>query len=572
MENLSDLLTKSFGKVVGLDTKRITIDIELEEDLNLLKINDIVLLNGRNADERLVGIITKVIKKYLDDEVEDFSENNISISNNLAVITIVGTHYQTYKGKPNIFRRSINTYPEINSKVYIAGHEELRIIMNSLNDSQSKNPLKIGRFASNEEVYAILNGNRFFQRHAVIVGSTGSGKSYAVANILEKINNLKYGNAIVFDLHGEYNELSYAEHIRVASEKDGIRIPLWFFNYDEIHSFFIESNEGSSSNQRATVTEFILDSKKKFINTHNTDFTNEIVTVDTPIPFSSHELKNYLKSKDIEEIDTGESYKTGEKTGQPKTRQGANFGKLTNLINRLQTKIDDKKYAFVFDDDELNDIDYLKYFAHRLFNNEKSRIKVIDLSEVPSDILPIIIGIVTRFINDIQFWMTPEKNQTRLPIVLVCDEAHIYMMNDTTKMKSVERKSLEIFESIAKEGRKYGVGMLIVSQRPSELNSTIISQCNNLISLKITNERDKSAVANMLTDSLEGIVNLLPNLDIGECIVVGDAIMLPSKILLDEPIEKPKSATISFWDKWEKNESTVFDVDGAIKNLINQHR
>lgn len=215
---------------------------------------------------------------------------------------------------------------------------------------------------------------------------------------------------------------------------------------------------------------------------------------------------------------------------------------------------------------------YLNTIVHTLLDNQTNRIKVIDLSEVPSDILPIIIGIVTRLINDVQFWMTPTDEETRQPITLICDEAHIYMSSDTSKMKSADKKSLEIFESIAKEGRKYGIGLVIISQRPSELNNTIISQCNNIISLKVTNDRDKSAVANMLTDSLVGLVDLLPNLDVGECIVVGDAIMLPSKILLDEPHEKPRSTTVAFWDKWTNNEKTVFDIDGAIKSMINQYR
>ena len=234
--------------------------------------------------------------------------------------------------------------------------------------------------------------------------------------------------------------------------------------------------------------------------------------------------------------------------------------------------MDDKKYGFVFNEDATKEVDYLNQFAERIMGNDKYRIKVIDLSEVPSDMLAIIIGIVTRIIYDIQFWITPSKDEVRHPLVLVCDEAHIYMSNDMSKMKAVEKKSLEIFEKIAKEGRKYGIGLLIVSQRPAELNTTIMSQCNNIVSLKVTNDRDKSAVAAMLTDSLVGIVEMLPNLDVGECVVVGDAIMLPSKIILDKPKEKPKSATIDFWDRWYDGKQTVFDIDVATKNLIKQSR
>ena len=234
--------------------------------------------------------------------------------------------------------------------------------------------------------------------------------------------------------------------------------------------------------------------------------------------------------------------------------------------------MDDRKYGFVFNENDTNKAEYLNEFAAKIMGNDTHRIKVIDLSEVPSDMLAIVIGIVTRLIYDIQFWMTPAKGEVRHPLVLVCDEAHIYMSNDMSKMKAVEKKSLEIFEKIAKEGRKYGLGLLIVSQRPAELNTTIMSQCNNIISLKVTNDRDKSAVAAMLTDSLVGIVEMLPNLDVGECVAVGDAIMLPSKIVLDVPEEKPKSATIDFWDRWLDGEKTVFDIDAATLNLIKQSR
>ena len=279
-----------------------------------------------------------------------------------------------------------------------------------------------------------------------------------------------------------------------------------------------------------------------------------------------------MENQNILEVETGEVYKTGDNKGQAKTKKGQYYDKLTNLITRLRTKMDDKKYGFVFNEDATKEVDYLNQFAERIMGNDKYRIKVIDLSEVPSDMLAIIIGIVTRIIYDIQFWITPAKDEVRHPLVLVCDEAHIYMSNDMTKMKAVEKKSLEIFEKIAKEGRKYGIGLLIVSQRPAELNTTIMSQCNNIVSLKVTNDRDKSAVAAMLTDSLVGIVEMLPNLDVGECVVVGDAIMLPSKIILDKPKEKPKSATIDFWDRWYDGKQTVFDIDVATKNLIKQSR
>lgn len=573
--NINEYLidTNCIGIVENVDTRKVVVQVENESVLNTLKINDIVVLGGSNSDEKLIGILTKVTKKKIDfDETEQ--DEGIVYSSDYCIINLVGSFYNKYGVvNENKFKRAINTYPEINSKVYQANEATMKMIMNAISGKETEyKSLEIGHFASNRDVSAVLDGNRFFQRHACIVGSTGSGKSYTVASILEKTNELPYANMIVFDLHGEYNELSYADQIKICDEPEGLHIPLWFFNYEEIHSLFVESSEGTSTNQRAAVINYILRAKKEYINNNMSEVSEEIVTADTPIPFSAEELIEYLENQNILEVETGEIYKTGENKGQAKTKKGQYYDKLTNLITRLRTKMDDKKYGFVFNEKDTINADYLNQFAKRIMGNTKYRIKVIDLSEVPSDMLAIIIGIVTRIIYDIQFWITPSKDEVRHPLVLACDEAHIYMSNDTSKMKAVEKKSLEIFEKIAKEGRKYGIGLLIISQRPAELNTTIMSQCNNIVSLKITNDRDKTAVAAMLTDSLVGIVEMLPNLDVGECVVVGDAIMLPSKIILDKPKEKPKSATIDFWDRWYDGEQTVFDIDKATLNLIKQSR
>lgn len=502
--------------------------------------------------------------------MEDLS---IDYSFNFCNVTLVGTFYNIISPqKHNVFKRAVNTYPEINSTVYLADGDALSIIMNSLDsDIASEKKLKIGKYASNDSVEAILDGNKFFQRHAGIVGSTGSGKSFTVANILEKANNLEHANLIVFDLHGEYNELSYAKQIKIGDSSDGLHIPLWFFNYEEIHSLFIESSEGTASNQRAVAVQYILENKKDYIKENLKSLSADIITADTPIPFSAVGFKNYLEEENIKEISTGELFKTGDKKGQEKTKQGQYYGKLTNLITRLQTKIDDNKYAFVFNEGETSKSEYLNKFISEIMDNQH-HIKVIDLSEVPSDILSIVIGIITRLVYEVQFWMTPGKQETRHPLTFICDEAHLYMPKDTTKLKSIEKKSLDIFEKISKEGRKYGVSLVVVSQRPAELNTTIMSQCNNIISLKVINDRDKSAVSTMLTDSLVGLVETLPNLDVGECIVIGDSIKLPTKILLDKPKEEPKSTTIDFWDRWNDNKGTVFNIESAIKNMICQSR
>lgn len=238
----------------------------------------------------------------------------------------------------------------------------------------------------------------------------------------------------MYDLHGEYNELSYADQIKISDGTGGLHIPLWFFNYEEIHSLFIESSEGTSTNQRAAVIDYILKAKKEYIDSNLKSISSDIVTADTPVPFSAHALRAYLEKQNLKEDGTGEFYKTGDNKGQEKTKRGQYYDKLTNLITRLQTKMDDKKYAFVFNESGTQREEYLKEFADRIMGNiTGKKVKVIDLSEVPSDMLAIVIGLVTRLVYDIQFWMTPGKNQTRHPLAFICDEAHIYMANNMEK-------------------------------------------------------------------------------------------------------------------------------------------
>lgn len=352
METLMDYLEDGIGKVINVDTKKITIEVSEEETLNRLKINDMTIMSGNNADEKLIGIITKVTKKRIDfDKNENEQEEEWNCSANICNVTLVGSFYiKLGIKKRNIFKRSINTYPEINSEVFLAEGEALSIIMNSLDDIDSPvtEKLMIGKYASNREVQAILDGNKFFQRHACIVGSTGSGKSYTIANILEKTAKLPYANIIVYDLHGEYTQLSYAEQIKISDENGGLHIPIWFFNYEEIHSLFIESSEGTSTNQRAAVVDYILKSKKEYIEKNMKELSSDVVTADTPVPFSAHRLKEYLEKEDIREDETGDFYKSGDNKGQPKTKKGQYNGKLTNLIMRLQTKMDDKKIWIYF--------------------------------------------------------------------------------------------------------------------------------------------------------------------------------------------------------------------------------
>jgi hypothetical protein len=176
----------------------------------------------------------------------------------------------------------------------------------------------------------------------------------------------------------------------------------------------------------------------------------------------------------------------------------------------------------------------------------KGGVKIIDLSEVPSDVLPLIVGRLASLVFYIAQWTDRDAQH---PIALLCDEAHLYMQ-DHVDSSGVGEAALQHFERIAKEGRKYGVGLVVISQRPSEVNRTVLSQCNNFVALRLTNVEDQLVIQRLLPDSLGGLAGLLPILDTGEALVVGDACLLPSRIRICEPHYKPDSGTVNFWDEW----------------------
>jgi len=192
---------------------------------------------------------------------------------------------------------------------------------------------------------------------------------------------------------------------------------------------------------------------------------------------------------------------------------------------------------------------------------------VIDFSEVPSEILPVIVGLVARIIFQIQFWTSHDK---RRPLAMVCDEAHLYLPKKENQ-NPIEKRAIEAFEKIAKEGRKYGVALLIASQRPSDVSTTVLSQCNNIIAMRLTNGADQATVKKLMPESLESLLDVLPIMDIGEALVVGDAVLLPSRIKITKPNEKPLSATIDFWSEWQETAEKP-DFERAVENMRKQGR
>ena len=569
----------ALGKVRAVDTRRVSIQVNSDEDLRKARVGQLVALALPGAiEEWLIGLIDRVVKTPILEEPPDPDfESPEEMANaslqresvlNTVRLTLVGTVGLTTDNKPR-FSRSLVQVPEIDGACHVLRDAQLQAFMNLLStEGKTDHSLEIGRYTIDENAAAYLDGNKLFQRHASLLGSTGSGKSWSVAAILEQAAKLPSANLIVFDLHGEYRELSYARHLRIPgpeelgkADNSLLFLPYWLLNAEELQAMFIDRSEFSAHNQVMAFQDTVVAEKKKTLESlTKTDVLNAF-TLDSPIPFSIQDVIAKLKELNEQMI-------PGAKAGTEK--KGPFNGEFDRLIPRLTSKVTDKRYGFLFQAPSAeNGYDAMAGMMKRLmdYSEQKAQIKVIDFSEVPADVLPVIVGLVARIIYQVQFWTDRNK---RKPMALVCDEAHMYISNKEGK-NPVEQRAIENFEKIAKEGRKYGVALLIVSQRPSDVSPTILSQCNNVIALRLTNGDDQATVRKLMPESLEGLMDTLPILDIGEALVVGDAVLLPSRIRIHPPKEKPLSATIDFWDEWAKKPDTP-DFVKAVENMRRQTR
>ncbi len=553
---------KAIGKVQSVDTGTVLITVENEEAINDVQVNQIVTITSTKVNEIIIGLIVKIMRKgVIDDAVDDIMREN---SENILKINLVGTLLQKQGTKKNVFKRTLNTVPCINAECYALEGDALSKFMEVISSS-AENPLKIGKYTISEDSDANLDGNRFFQRHAVIVGGTGSGKSWTVASLLEQASELRSVNGIVFDLHGEYKPLQDLKNtylLKVAGPSDTLSeniifLPYWLLSYDEMASFLLDRSDSNAPNQARILFDSIIKYKKIKLECENRTDVLSNFTIDSPISYQISDVLGALKEKDIEMV-----------SGTRGEKQGPLNGKLTRFIQRLESKKSDKRLNFMFSENEkLQDYNWFLSLAKQLldFGNEKG-LKVIDLSEVPSDVLPLITGLLGRLIFSIQQWMDDGK---RHPIALFCDEAHLYLPNKSES--AVDEKGIKSFERIAKEGRKYGIALVVISQRPSDVNKTILSQCGNFVAMRLTNPEDQNVIQRLFPDNLGDFAETLPILDIGEALIVGDASLLPMRVIINEPTIKPNSATIDFWDEWAK-EKGERGIEAAVEALRKQQK
>lgn len=578
---------ESTGSIIKIKLNSID---EFEQNKNFIKIGKYLAVQEGNLNYILVTILNiKTIEGQKDIEYHIETQP-------------VGSYFQNDE---NIeFKQGSVNIPSPTEPVFIPDNE----IIDKIFAKNKDFTYRMGKLSNNDSIDYYINGNAFFSKHIGVVGSTGSGKSCSVAKIIQQVAGIdnavninkecqKNSHIIIFDIHSEYKNafsLDESENFTLNNlDVEKINIPYWLMNSEELESLFIESNEMNSHNQISQFKRAVILSKEK----HN---PGRKITYDMPVYFDIKEVYNFIynlnceviskidgeygkpKLKDghlIEDIteylDSTYNFVSSSTAAATKASNGPFNGEFERFLTRIETKLNDKRLNFITnpkkdDGTEFKTEDFSIILKQFIGYIDKANISIIDLSGVPFEVLSITVSLVARLIFDFAFHYSKNKHknneQNDIPFMIVCEEAHNYIPKDGGAEYNASRKSIE---RIAKEGRKYGLSLMVVSQRPSEVSETIFSQCNNFVVLRLTNFNDQNCVKRLLPDNNSSLVDCLPTLSSGEALIVGDATTIPAIIKMDLPNPRPKSDNVNFYSEWNKEWIDV-DLTDTIKRWRNE--
>jgi DNA helicase HerA-like ATPase len=441
-----------------------------------------------------------------------------------------------------------------------------------------------GVLAQDPSVRVVVDGDKFFGKHIGVVGSTGSGKSCTVARILQEgiqgspeqaaggiLNN---SHIIIFDLHGEYAPAFPNARVMGVDE---LKLPYWLMNSEELEEMFIESNEQNSHNQVSQFRQAVIENKERHANG-----SKGKISYDSPVYFSLVEVINYLRNLNSEVIGKleGENlpklsdgtlvseraahyftkahdFVAATTSKDAKASNGPFHGEFNRFLMRLEGRQSDRRLDFLLapskSDKSEHKTDDLADLLQRFigYGDDATNVTIIDLSGIPFEVLSVAVSLMTRLVFTFNFHLKKTKkpeDKRELPFLLVYEEAHNYVpQSEGAKYGSVKKA----IERIAKEGRKYGISLMIVSQRPSEISETVFSQCNNFVAMRLTNPTDQRYVARLLPDNLNAIIDSLPSLERQEVILIGDSVSVPSIVRVDDITDRPDSHDIAFHTEWK---------------------
>ncbi|MDD4753810.1 MAG: DUF853 family protein [Desulfitobacteriaceae bacterium] len=587
------------GKIIRVDSS--VVEVEISDDIPSTS----PIIGGKVYKIGQIGTFVKIpVGNIVSYGIVSSVSNTPSKLNESDIKQAIGSRYLTVKliGEKigsDSFEKGIGLYPTINDEVHLVVESDLVDIYGE----SDVGAIAIGKHSSSDDLNVYIDVHKLVLRHAAILGSTGSGKSNTTVAIVKRIIS-EYSNSriVLVDPHGEYaSAFPEAKVFRINDQHNPLYIPFWLMNFDELAYFLVGAKPTDDQRpEYRLLREQIVQYKKEHWQLKAGNVNQDFITADSPIPFNSRKLwyemnwwlnasfsstkkdeqtkedsHNFLKTieggdaRDIgnhEEL-IGAKFKshldTSSNQAPFKSQHNEYYGYEKKLLNRLK----DSRYNFMFHPGDYKDADSAKDL-HDLLNEwigNEERLSILDLSNIPFEVLDITVGLITRFIYDSMFWGRNNSNTGKnRPLLIAYDEAHSYLgKNDDSGYAKTA------VERIFKEGRKFGIGALVISQRPSEISETILAQVGTFVALRLTNSSDQSIVKSLAPDNMNSLIDLLPSLRIGEAIVVGEAIKVPSRIRLPLQNPRPDSADPKLVEKWSAEFSE--DID-CYKNVVTKIR
>jgi uncharacterized protein len=440
-------------------------------------------------------------------------------------------------GKLYRFRRGVTRYPTPGAEVHPVTTADLKQIYSA----EDRPHVEIGTIYPTRDVRASLYVDAMLGKHFALLGSTGTGKSTSAALILHRICELMpQGHIVMIDPHGEYSAAFKGNG--AIFDVSNLQMPYWLMNFEEHCEVFLTSSGSEKQVDADILAKCLLMAKAK------SRLGQEIarLTVDAPIPYLLSDLTNLIQ------LEMGKMDRAGD----------------TAPYLRLKTKIDeikaDPRYSFMFSG--MLVADTMADFIARVFRlpGGNKPISIIDVSGVPSEITSVVVAVLSRMVFDFAIW---SRNEPQRPILLVCEEAHRYIPNERNADASSVGK---ILSRIAKEGRKYGVSLGLITQRPSDLAEGVLSQCGTIISMRLNNDRDQAFVRAAMPEGARGFLDSIPALRNRECIICGEGVAIPIRVAFDglEEEKRPASDDPLFSDLWRETGGE----DQIIANTIKRWR
>ncbi len=460
------------------------------------------------------------------------------------------------------FERGVATYPLPQQTIYLTPKSELRFIYGDAKGAV----IQLGEHVGSGGAPCYAELNELLGKHTAILGSTGAGKSGTVAavihSILERGQIAKHKNwhpqIVILDPHNEYGK-AFPAHQRLSTDEGSLKLPYWLLDLEESLSLFIGKTEFAATSQSNIIKNALIAVREQAA--EQLELDKGQLTVDSPIPYiiGNAEGLDHFGFKD------GTRYEEGLigaiNAQRPDNKDRKSHEDYSKVIRKIDSLLKDGRLKFMMESWSGGE-DPLPAIVNQ-FLTQLTTVQIVDLSGVPNEVAGVASAAIARIVFQLKVWQTEEERKDS-PVLLVCEEAHRYVPNRGEAQYEAAQSAIR---RIAKEGRKYGVGLLLVSQRPSEVEATVLSQCNSWIVLRITNDSDREHVRSVLPDSMSGLTKMLSGLRRQEAIFVGQAVTLPTRVMIRSlPDDKlPRSNDVDFDKGWQKQAMTIAQIGAVVK-------